>query len=213
MSTSAPAPVVTSTHTGGLRRWGFAVLQFATRRRIALTTFIFLLLLGCDLVLWRTRPCNPFDWTNGTTLFGEVLLVSGLLLRAWAAGTLRKSQAIITSGPYQFVRNPLYIGSFMLMLGFSVLLQDWLAIWIVLGPILAMYLNKVRQEEKYLAHNFPDDWLAYKQTTPKFIPDVFAWPSLSGFSISQWAHNREYQALVASVGGLILLFFWQRAMA
>ncbi|WP_254508789.1 methyltransferase family protein [Anatilimnocola floriformis] len=178
---------------------------------MAFTTAIFAVVLGCNLMIWRTRPCNLIDWTQEATILGEALLLSGLLLRAWAAGTLKKRQQIITTGPYRYVRNPLYIGSFLLMLGFSILLRDWLAIGMVLGPILAMYLNKVRQEEKYLAHHFAEEWQAYARSTPRFIPDVFARPSLSGFSLHQWARNHEYQALVASIAGLLLLFAWQRA--
>jgi protein-S-isoprenylcysteine O-methyltransferase Ste14 len=211
MSTSASAPVAASSI--GFRRWGFAALQFATRRRIGLTTLIFGALIACDVLLWQTRPCNLFDWTDGTTIVGELLILFGLLIRAWAAGTLRKSEQIITSGPYRYVRNPLYIGSFLLMLGFCLLLRDWLAIWIVLGPILALYLNKVRQEERFLALSFPEDWAAYESRTPRFVPDLTSWPSLADFSFRQWTFNREYQALLASIAGLIMLFCWQRAMS
>jgi steroid 5-alpha reductase family enzyme len=126
---------------------------------------------------------------------------------------LRKCEQIITTGPYRYVRNPLYIGSFMLMLGFCVLLRDWLSIWIVLGPVLAMYLNKIRQEEKFLARNFPEQWTAYARNTPRFIPDISSRPSLADFSFRLWTFNREYQALLASIAGLIVLFCWQRVMS
>jgi len=194
-----------------IRSWGFAILQLATRKRIGLTLVIFAALITCDVMLWKTQPCDLFDWTSGTTVLGELLLAGGLLLRTWAAGTLRKRADLVTSGPYLFVRNPLYIGSFLMMLGFSVLLRDWLAVWIVLGPVLAMYLNKIRQEEKWLANHHPDTWPAYTRATPKFIPLVDRWPSFSGFSFRQWASNHEYQALLASAAGLIVLWLWGRS--
>lgn len=220
MSTSASAPVVASATVAsasgtrtGLHPWLHALLQLATRRRIALTAVLFIGLVVCDVVLWKTRPCNLFDLSEGATFGGELLLLCGLLIRTWAAGTLVKRQQLITHGPYQFVRNPLYIGSFLMMLGFSVLIRDWLAIWIVLGPVLAMYLNKVRQEERYLAHHHEDDWVAYTRATPKFLPNLVAWPSFAGFSFRQWSANHEYQALFGTVLGLVALWFWHRAAA
>ncbi len=208
MSTSASAPVVAPATRTGLHPWAHAVLQLATRRRIALTAAVFIALVVCDVVLWKTRPCNLLDLTSGSTLAGELLLFTGLLIRSWAAGTLVKRQHLITDGPYQFVRNPLYIGSFLMMLGFSILIRDWLAIWIVLGPVLAMYLNKVRQEERWLAHHHADDWFAYTRATPRFLPKFESWPSFASFSFRQWVANHEYQALAGTAVGLLALWFW-----
>lgn len=210
MSTSASTRVTaTDSNTGG-RHWGNTLLQLATRRRIAVSVVLFTTLIACDVVLWKTRPCDLLDLTSGTTILGEVLLLFGLVLRSWAAGTLHKAEELTTSGPYRFIRNPLYLGSFALMLGFAVLLRDWLAIWIVLGPVLAMYLNKVRQEERYLSRNFPDTWPAYARATPSILPSLLAWPTTNGFSVSRWRKNQEYKALLASFVGLLALFCWQR---
>jgi protein-S-isoprenylcysteine O-methyltransferase Ste14 len=214
MSTSASAPVVAASVTRtGLRPWAHALLQLATRRRIAITAVVCAALVVCDVVLWKTRPCNLFDLTSGATIGGELLLLFGLLIRTWAAGTLVKRQDLVTQGPYQLVRNPLYIGSLLMMLGFSILARDWLAIWIVLGPVLAMYLNKVRQEERYLAHHHADDWFDYSRDTPRFFPEFQTRPSFAGFSFRQWAANHEYQALIGTALGLVALWCWHRAMA
>lgn len=178
---------------------------------MAVTAIVFTALVGCDVMLWQSRPCDLLDFTSPLTILGELLFFAGLLVRAWAAGTLTKCEQIVKQGPYQFVRNPLYLGSFLMMLGFSVLIRDWLAFWIVLGPLLAMYLNKVRQEERYLARIHPVEWPAYMQSTPRFFPEFNGWPSLAGFSFRQWAINREYQALIASVVGLFALWCWHAA--
>ncbi len=211
MSMSASAPVVSPGNFGPLRHGGYALLQLATRRRMGVTAILFAALIACDVLLWQTRPCDLLNLLDVGTLGGELLLLAGLLLRSWAAGTLHKAKELTTAGPYQFVRNPLYIGSFLMMFGFSLLLRDWIAIWMVLGPVLAMYLNKVRQEELYLARNFPDIWPAYSRATPRFVPQASHWPSLAGFSLQQWAQNREYQAVSASLLGLFALWCWNRA--
>jgi hypothetical protein len=88
MSTSASAPVVASATRTGLHPWAHALLQLATRRRIALTAALFIALMVCDVVLWKTIPCNILDLSSGETLGGELLLLFGLLIRSWAAGSL-----------------------------------------------------------------------------------------------------------------------------
>jgi protein-S-isoprenylcysteine O-methyltransferase Ste14 len=211
MTTSASAsPVVSEQHRPISRGWGYALLQVATRRRMFLTAVIFTTLIGCDILLWKTRPCDVFNVFDAATVCGELLVLAGLFLRAWAAGTLHKEEKIIKSGPYELVRNPLYVGSFLMMLGFSVLMRDWLAIWIVLGPVLALYLNKVRQEERFLSRQFPAEWDAYSQRVGRFFPRTFAWPTGAGFSWKQWVYNREYQAALASLAGLAAMALWYR---
>lgn len=187
------------------------MLQLATRRRIAISFILFTSLVVADLILWKTRPCDLFNPFDSGTLLGELLIVAGVALRTWAAGTIRKSKTLTMSGPYELVRNPLYVGSFLLMFGFAVLLRDWIAMWVFLGPILAMYLNKVRQEEIYLARNFPEVWPAYAEHTPRFVPHLRL-PSLSGFTWQQWTLNHEYQVIAASLLGLLAIWGWHRAM-
>jgi protein-S-isoprenylcysteine O-methyltransferase Ste14 len=198
---------------GPVRHGIYWLLQLATRRRMGVTTILFTALVIADVLLWKTRPCdllNPFD---PGTVGGELLIALGILLRLWAAGTILKSKSLTTTGPYAFVRNPLYIGSFLMMFGFALLLRDWVAMWIFLGPILAMYLNKVRQEETYLARNYPESWPAYAEQTPRFVPNLTRLPSFAGFSWQQWRINKEYNVIVASAIGLVTIWFWHRAMA
>src|SRR5207244_11091186 len=55
-----------------------------------------------------------------TLIVGAVVALPGLALRAWAVGYLRKNEALATDGPYAYTRNPLYLGSFLIGLGFTV---------------------------------------------------------------------------------------------
>ncbi len=63
-------------------------------------------------VFARPRPLTLF--------VGGAIALLGLGLRAWAAGHIRKNAALATSGPYAYTRNPLYLGSFLLGVGFSI---------------------------------------------------------------------------------------------
>ena len=65
----------------------------------------------------------PFIWfaspTSPSILWGLALGLIGLLIRAWAAGTIQKEEQLTTTGPYAYTRNPLYIGSLLLGVGIT----------------------------------------------------------------------------------------------
>ena len=63
---------------------------------------------------------------------GGVALV-GLALRAWASGHIRKNDRLAVSGPYAHTRNPLYLGSFILGLGFTVAAASSPLLFLLLG--------------------------------------------------------------------------------
>ena len=67
-----------------------------------------------------------FAQPRPTTLaVGAVVSILGLAIRAWASGHIRKNSALATSGPYAFTRNPLYLGSFLLGVGFTIASGFW----------------------------------------------------------------------------------------
>lgn len=136
------------------------------------------------------------------------LLTLGLAIRSWSAGTLMKSRQLTTSGPYAVVRNPLYVGSFMMMLGFCLLCRDIPTTVFVFGPMALLYWVQVQFEEIRLAKLFPDTWQQYRQATPRFIPSKLQRLSLRGWSWREWMDNREYKAVSASVVGILGIYAW-----
>ena len=60
-----------------------------------------------------------------TLLVGAIVAAPGLALRAWASGHLRKNESLAIGGPYAYTRNPLYLGSFLLGLGFTIAAGRW----------------------------------------------------------------------------------------
>ena len=75
------------------------------------------LLAPIFVLLARPRP-----WTLAV---GGVIGLVGLGLRAWASGHLRKNDALAITGPYAYTRNPLYLGSFLIGIGFTVAAGRW----------------------------------------------------------------------------------------
>jgi protein-S-isoprenylcysteine O-methyltransferase Ste14 len=185
--------------------------QFIAKRRIPISILCFTGLIVFNLTVLDTRPCNPFALSL-QSLLGTCLIVVGLAIRSWSAGTLRKFKELTTVGPYALVRNPLYVGSFLMMYGFAILMSDWLSILFIALPMSALYYSQVKIEERNLTAFYPSHWPEYAATTPRFIPTHLSRSIVNGWSIAQWAKNKEYQAILGAVVGLVGLmvfhFIW-----
>lgn len=128
---------------------------------------------------------------------GLVLAGCGLAVRVWATGYLRKHDRLCSSGPYRWTRNPLYLGSFLLGLGFCIAAGNpWLALTFgILFPLV--YLPVMKREELELAHAYGPSYLAYRERVPRFLPRVPAAEcGTDRFEWSQVWHNREYNAFL-----------------
>lgn len=184
------------------------VLKFLVRRRILLSAILFVGLVAKDVAY----GFKPHDWVNIRDpygVFGVFFVVAGLALRSWAAGILHKNSRLTTVGPYSLIRNPLYAGSFLMMLGFCLLLDNLWDISVIVVPVVILYVVKVRQEEKLLANLFPSEWPAYSASTPRFIPRLARTDIRADWRLSQWMRSREYQALGATLLALVALKLWQ----
>lgn len=185
-----------------------AVLKFLVRRRILLSAILFVGLVAKHVVY----GFKPHDWVNIHDPYGVLgvcLVAMGLALRSWAAGILHKNSRLTTVGPYSLIRNPLYAGSFLMMLGFCLLLNNLWDITLIVVPVTVLYVVKVRQEETLLARLFPSEWPTYAQNTPRFIPRLARTDVRADWRLSQWLRSREYQALGATLVALLALKLWQ----
>jgi protein-S-isoprenylcysteine O-methyltransferase Ste14 len=184
------------------------LFKFLVRRRIPLSAILFVGLVAKDVAY----GFKPHDWVNIRDPYGVcgvLLVMAGLALRSWAAGILHKNSRLTTVGPYSLIRNPLYAGSFLMMLGFCLLLDNLWDISLIVLPVVVLYFVKVRQEEKLLASLFPGEWPAYYASTPRFIPRLARTDVRADWRLSQWMRSREYQALGATIVALVALKVWQ----
>ncbi len=205
----ASQPAITgSTHdAAGITFWQ-KFLAFLLHRRVRITVILFALLMLEDV--WnRVDPHNLANLTDYKVLLGLGLVFGGLALRSWAAGTLHKRTELTTSGPYGLVRHPLYIGSFMMMVGFCQLIDDAENIWFVVGPVLVLYVYRALSEEKVLAAAFPNQWDEFARLVPRFFPRRLPKELFATWDFKQWAKNREYNAVSAVFLGLVALQIWQ----
>ena len=103
-------------------------------------------------------------------LLGGSLAAAGLVLRLWASGHIEKGRRLATQGPYGWTRNPLYLGSFLMGLGFSLASSvPWLmGLFILL--FLGIYLPVIWLEEREMLEAFGQEYLRYRQRVSLFLP-------------------------------------------
>jgi protein-S-isoprenylcysteine O-methyltransferase Ste14 len=152
---------------------------------------------------------------------GGIIAAFGLLVRAAASGHLRKDEELATTGPYAATRNPLYFGSAFLAAGFIVAGRSWWAGAIVGVYFAVFYYAVIRAEEADLRRKFGATFDAYAARVPLFFPlgsrgipePNGGTPRDNAFSWAQYRRNREYQALLGTLGGLGIMWLrmWIRA--
>jgi protein-S-isoprenylcysteine O-methyltransferase Ste14 len=169
---------------------------------------------GAFFVRWRVRLGYPLAIAvlffarpqPRSILYGALVGLFGLALRAWAAGYLHKQQVLTVTGPYAYTRNPLYLGSAVLALGVTIATRSWISS-LVLGVYFTVFYSIVmRKEENELRPRHAENFDRYATAVPLFFPRL-APAKLSGsesaaFSLIQYKKNHEWQA---SVGFLLLL--------
>ena len=116
---------------------------------------------------------------------GLPLAFAGEAVRAWAVGysgvTTRgnavTAPALVTAGPYAYVRNPLYVGNFITALGFAVAftgansaLARATLVTAALGTMLGVYSVVVPHEERYLRATFGAEFDEYVAAVPRVVP-------------------------------------------
>ena len=147
------------------------------------------------LYFWLARPTWRF------LALGAILIVPGLLIRALASGHVRKNEALAMSGPYAYTRNPLYLGSLLMGIGFAVAARSW---WVGVALVVmffSIYLPVIRDEEAFLRQKFPE-FEEYERRVPRMFPKIVRRSSEEqtggGFSFDLYLKHREYNALLGS---------------
>jgi protein-S-isoprenylcysteine O-methyltransferase Ste14 len=156
--------------------------DFAQRLRVP-AGFILLITFA-----WLSRP------SFRSLQIGLPISVLGLLLRAWAAGHLAKNEELATSGPFAYVRNPLYLGTLITAAGLVIAAGEiWLAL-IFAAAFLLVYLPAIELEEQHLQQIFPD-YLEYATVIHRFLPLAKWKGARTAFSWPLYRRNEEYKAL------------------
>ncbi|OGQ96140.1 MAG: hypothetical protein A2521_12455 [Deltaproteobacteria bacterium RIFOXYD12_FULL_57_12] len=184
-----------------LREQGYDFLQ---KNRVRVTTVVVVFLLLKNSIV-GISPNGITDHVDFFGLLGWFMVVAGVGLRSWAAGIIRKDEALATSGPYTLSRHPLYVGSLLMALGFCLLIGDRLTFFLILGFAIVLYGPTIHNEEVALRQVFGVEWERYTARTAILYPKVWPRDIRAGWSFAMWQRNREYRAMSASLIGLLLL--------
>ena len=154
---------------------------------------------------WRARP----DWLSLAA--GAAVVAVGVFLRAMASGHVKKNEQLATTGPYAYCRNPLYLGSIIIAIGFAVASRDvWVGIAII-GLFALIYVPVIRSEEAFLRERFPE-FESYARRVPRLLPNTVWFPGLtSGFARELYRQHREYNAWIgaaAMLAALVVKMIW-----
>jgi protein-S-isoprenylcysteine O-methyltransferase Ste14 len=152
------------------------------------------------LYFWLAKP------TWASIGIGAAVALVGVAIRASAAGHVKKNRELTTTGPYAYTRNPLYLGSMIIALGFGVASRNWWVAVVTLVLFLAIYLPVIRSEEEFLRGEFAG-FDEYCSQVPRLLPRIRPAPGskVGAFSKELYLRHREYNAIIGAITMLAAL--------
>lgn len=124
---------------------------------------------------WPLRLGAPI-WSR---ILGAVIAVAGRIGTQWALRTMRRAGtnvmptrpalALVTTGPFHFSRNPIYVAGLITYLGLALAFNTAWLLWLLVPMIAVLYWGIVRYEERYLEAKFGDAYLAYKSSVRRWL--------------------------------------------
>lgn len=132
----------------------------------------------------------------------------GEALRFCASGYLEKDRRLATGGPYAWTRNPLYLGSLLVGLGFTLATGRMFLLVVLVALFAAVYFPVMKREAERLEAAFPGDYSFYASRVPLLVPRVPPRGEATGasFSWSQVWVNREPVTVVGLL--LVVAILW-----
>jgi protein-S-isoprenylcysteine O-methyltransferase Ste14 len=131
-------------------------------------------------------------WEDVFDFLGVVAIFKGVFIRMAARGHKKahslKSEQLVTSGPYSLVRNPMYLGSFLIGAGFILMLWPWWALPVFAGIFYARFNPQMVKEEEFLTKLAGEKYVSYCRETPRIFP---SWARYRGTGVKNIFNIRE----------------------
>jgi protein-S-isoprenylcysteine O-methyltransferase Ste14 len=174
-------------------------------RPVAVASKNYRILLSLVLLAPYLYLIQPDRW-----LPGLALVILGETLQLWAAANLHKDTSLAASGPYVLVRNPMYCGRFLVILGFLLRLNHLEFIIPAYLILFALYVQpRVLREEERLRGVLGKSYEEYCRQVNRWLP-LRALPGARVASWSWLAVQRNHQLLVSAVAFVVQVLKWAR---
>lgn len=131
--------------------------------------------------------------TPGAFYAGLPLVALGELIRIWSSGYLTKLSGLVTAGPFALCRNPLYVGSFLISLGYLVMCHNIVVFIVGIAVFWLLHAGAVAYEEGLLRERFEEDYLQYCREVPRYFPHPRKMTGRGSFSFQRAIGNDEFR--------------------
>jgi len=129
-----------------------------------------------------TKIGRIYHW-NSLIIIGAILAAVGLIIRISSILKLKQqftytvtkveNHQLIETGLYKYIRHPGYLGQIIIFLGIATALSNWISILLMIIPVSAGFMNRMRIEEKFLTQQMGQKYTEYQKRTKKLIPYIF----------------------------------------
>lgn len=177
-----------------------------------------------DTTAWLALSTTLTSWhwltviqaTLLVTWLAIVLVFAGAALRIWGTAYLGSSIVhsaqmhagqVVASGPYRFVRNPLYLGTWLFSLGVSILMPPSGAIFFLVATFI-FYFRLILGEEQYLTAQLGESYLEYRRMVPRILPSLRPRVAASGLR-AQWVQGLVGEVYTFTFACCLAALAWQ----
>lgn len=154
---------------------------------------------------WFAAPAG-----EGRIVAGFLLAAVGQAWRIYAAGVIYKNRRLASTGAYSLVRHPLYLGNFLILVGFALAAGNWIVAAVVAFFFLFYYPAAIRYEDSKLERIFGDEWREWSANIPAMFPTRPKWRANED---AEWnarqsfIRNGELVYTLFEIAAAVLLWF------
>ena len=171
--------------------------RYRSRQFVGIVFLIVLTVLGAPIA-------ELYYW-------GVVAAVLGIAVRLWASGHVKKDKILAVTGPYAYVRHPLYVGNHLIMVGFCLASSLWWSFFAWIALSLYYYPQTIEAEDRQLAKLFPGQWEDWARETKALMPRLRPYRSEQ---TSEWSFMQSLkqngEPIIAALLLLCLYILYRR---
>lgn len=146
------------------------LIEKGWRRKLAKIRYKEIYRQGMAIILFMFYALIAMPPARLVAVSAAVIVVLGAVIRVWAAGVVMKNEQLATSGPYAYVRHPLYVGNILGVGGMTVITGTWWAYLITALFFWMFYPTTIRYEDAKLENIFGEQWREWSNKVRALIP-------------------------------------------